>query len=71
MLNVAEECHVTYRRLVDGRKRLARVEDPFVTVVPKEESSTLMWRRKDDHERPKHLFVPWSIDMRLEKRPLA
>ena len=67
MLNIAEECHVTYRWLVDGRKRLARVEDPFLTVVPKEKSSSLMGRRKDDHERSKHLFAPWSIDMRLKE----
>jgi hypothetical protein len=66
VLDIAEECHVTYRWLVDGRKRLGRVEDPFVTVVPKEKSSTLMGRRKDDDERAKHLFAPWSIDMRLK-----
>src|SRR6266567_519001 len=67
VLNIAEECHVTYRWLVDGRKCLGRVESPFVTVVPKIKSSTLMWCRIDDHERPKHLFAPWSIDMRLKK----
>src|SRR6266852_9763123 len=67
MLNIAEECHVTYRRLVDGRKRLCRVEEPFVTMMPKEKSSALMGRRKDNHKRAKHLFAPWSIDMRLKE----
>src|SRR6266852_1041765 len=75
VLDIAEECHVTYRWLVDGRKRLGRVEDPFVTVfvtvVPKEKSSTLMGRRKDDHERAKHLLAPWSTDMGLKERPFA
>ena len=30
VFNIAEECHVTYRWLVDGRKRLARVKDPLI-----------------------------------------
>ena len=67
VFNIAEECHVTYRWLVDACKRFGRVEDPFVTAVPKEKSSTLMGCRKDDHERPKHLFASWSIDMRLKE----
>src|SRR6266849_4953345 len=67
MLDIAEECHVTYRWLVGSSKRLGRVEVPFVTVVPKEKSPTLMGRRKDNHERPKHLFAPWSIDMRFKE----
>jgi hypothetical protein len=71
VFNIVEECHVTYRWSVDGHKRLARVEDSFVTMTPKEKSSTLMRRRKHNHERSKHLFAPWRIDMRFKERPLA
>jgi hypothetical protein len=71
VFNVAEECHVTYRWLVESLKRLGRVEDPFVAVVAKKKSSTRMGRRKDDDERPKHPFAPWSIDVRLKERSLA
>ena len=33
MFDIAEECHVAYCGLVDGRKRQRRAGDPFVTVV--------------------------------------
>jgi len=67
VLDITEKCHVTYRWLADGRMCLGRVEDPFVTVVPKEKSPTLMERRKDNRERPEHLFAPWSVNMGLKE----
>ena len=47
MVDMAKECHVTYRWLVNCRKRLARVKDPLMTAVTKEQSSTSMERWKD------------------------
>jgi hypothetical protein len=49
MLDIAGECHVTDRRLLLGRKRLVRVENPFVTALSKK-SSTLMGSWKYNHE---------------------
>jgi hypothetical protein len=71
MLDIAEECHVTYGWSALCRKRLARVEGSFMTAVAKEQSSTLMWRWKDEQERAKHLIAAWGIDMRLEERPFT
>jgi hypothetical protein len=63
VFDIAEECHVSNLQLALGRKRLVRVEDPFLTAVAKEESSTLMGRWKYDHERAKHPFAPRSINI--------
>jgi hypothetical protein len=73
MLDIVEECHITDRQLVVGctSKRLARVEDPFVTAVAREQSSTLMERWKDSDERAKHLLALGGIDVRLEERAFA
>jgi hypothetical protein len=70
MLDIAKECHVTDRQLVIGytSKHLARVEDPFVTTVTKEQDSTLMECWKDNDERAKHLLAPGSIDVGLAER---
>jgi hypothetical protein len=67
MLDIAKECHVTDRCLSLSRKPLTRVKDPFVAEVPEVQSSTLMRRWKDDHERAKHLIAAWGVDVRLEE----
>ena len=68
MLDIAEECHVTNRRLVlRFRKLISRVEGPFLTAVTKEQSSTLKWRWEDNYERAEHLIAAWRINVRLKE----
>jgi hypothetical protein len=73
MLDIVKECHVTDRQLAVGytSKRLAKVEDPFVTAVTKEQSSTLMERWKDNDERAKYPLAPGIINVRLEERAIT
>lgn len=50
VLSIAEERSITDRRLARRRELPARVRDPFVTVVPKEQRPNPMQCGKDDHE---------------------
>ena len=54
MLDVAEERDVTDGWLTDGCELPARVEDPLVAAVTKEESTAPMGYWEDNGKRPKH-----------------